>query len=63
MNCGLSIIGRGIKNCPESVAAEENSGISDKFDKVLRNLTDKEIESAIRGCDSQAYYQEFEVTQ
>lgn len=34
-----------------------------EWDKVLRNLTDKEIESAIRGCDSQAYYQEFEVTQ
>lgn len=32
-----------------------------EWDKILRNLTDKEIESAIRGCDSQAYYQKFEV--
>lgn len=31
------------------------------WDKVLKNLTDKEIETTIRGCDSQAYYQEFEV--
>lgn len=30
------------------------------WNELLKNLTDKEIESAIRGCDSQAYYQEFE---
>ena len=34
-----------------------------EWDKILKYLTDKEIESAIRGCDSQAYYQEFEVTE
>lgn len=31
------------------------------WNELLRNLTDKEIENAIRGCNSQAYYQEFEV--
>ena len=32
-----------------------------EWDKVLRNLSDQEIKSAISGCDSQAYYQSFEV--
>ena len=31
------------------------------WNELLRNLTDKEIENAIRGCTGQAYYQEFEV--
>ena len=43
--------------------AEEALEELEKMDwsELLRGLTDKEIERAIRGCDSQAYYQEFEV--
>jgi len=43
--------------------AEETLEELEKMDwsELLRGLTDKEIETAIRGCDSQAYYQEFEV--
>lgn len=43
--------------------AEEALEELEKMDwsELLRGLTDKEIEGAIRGCDSQAYYQEFEV--
>lgn len=31
------------------------------WDRVFENLTDQQIATAIAGCTSQAYYQEFEV--
>ena len=45
----------------ESVAlkAEQELENLDWYEEIFHDLSDKEVEGAIRGCNSQAYYQEF----
>lgn len=34
-----------------------------EWNEILNSLSDNEMEQVIRGCNSQAYYQEFEVSE
>lgn len=45
----------------ESVALKAQQELEnlDWYEEIFSDLSDKEVEGAIRGCNSQAYYQEF----
>lgn len=43
----------------DALKAQEELENLDWYEEIFYGLSDKEIEGAIRGCNSQAYYQEF----
>lgn len=43
----------------DALKAQQELENLDWYEEIFYGLSDKEIEGAIRGCDSQAYYQEF----